>query len=39
MKKHKINVYATDLKTDKSIYDVDYKKTKTDKAFWGVPMI
>ena len=27
MKKHKINVYATDLKTDKSIYDVDYKKT------------
>lgn len=27
MKKHKINVYATDLKTDKSIYDVDYKKS------------
>ncbi|MBR3614434.1 MAG: RNA methyltransferase [Clostridia bacterium] len=26
MKKHKINVYATDLKTDKSIYDVDYTK-------------
>lgn len=26
MKKHKINVYATDLGTDKSIYDVDYKK-------------
>lgn len=27
LKKHKINVYATDLKTDKSIYDVDYKKS------------
>ena len=27
LKKHKIQVYATDLKTDKSIYDVDYKKT------------
>ena len=27
MKKHKINVYATDLKTDKSIYDVDYRKS------------
>lgn len=27
MKKHKINVYATDLRTDKSIYDVDYKKS------------
>lgn len=27
MKKHKINVYATDLKTDKSIYDVDYTKS------------
>ena len=26
-KKHKINVYATDLRTDKSIYDVDYKKS------------
>lgn len=26
MKKHKIKVYATDLQTDKSIYDVDYKK-------------
>ena len=25
-KKHRINVYATDLKTDKSIYDVSYKK-------------
>lgn len=27
LKKHKIKVYATDLGTDKSIYDVDYKKT------------
>lgn len=27
MKKHKINVYATDLKTDKSIYDVSYSKS------------
>lgn len=26
IKKHKIKIYATDLKTDKSIYDVDYKK-------------
>ena len=26
-KKRKIKVYATDLKTDKSIYDVDYKKS------------
>lgn len=26
-KKHKIKVYATDLKTDKSIYDVQYKKS------------
>lgn len=26
-KKHKIDVYATDLRTDKSIYDVDYKKS------------
>lgn len=27
MKKHKIKVYATDLQTDKSIYDVDYSKS------------
>lgn len=27
MKKHDIKVYATDLKTDKTIYDVDYKKS------------
>ncbi len=27
LKKHKIKVYATDLKTEKSIYDVDYSKT------------
>ena len=27
LKKHKINVYATDLRTDKTIYDVDYKKS------------
>lgn len=27
LKKHKINIYATDLKTDKSIYSVNYKKT------------
>ena len=27
MKKHKIKVYATDLRTDKSIYDVDYSKS------------
>lgn len=27
MKKHKIKIYVTDLKTDKSIYDVDYKKS------------
>lgn len=27
MKKHKIKVYATDLQTDKSIYDVDYEKS------------
>ena len=27
MKKRKIKVYATDLQTDKSIYDVDYKKS------------
>ena len=27
LKKHKIKVYATDLKTDKSIYDVNYKKS------------
>lgn len=27
MKKHKINVYATDLRTDKSIYSVDYNKS------------
>lgn len=27
MKKHKIKVYATDLKTKKSIYCVDYKKS------------
>lgn len=26
LKKHKIEIYVTDLKTDKSIYDVDYKK-------------
>lgn len=26
-KKHKIKIYATDLKTDKSIYDVNYKKS------------
>lgn len=26
LKKHKIEVYATDLKTDKSIYDVNYKR-------------
>lgn len=26
-KKRKIKVYATDLKTDKSIYEVDYKKS------------
>lgn len=26
LKKHKITVYATDLRTDKSIYDVDYTK-------------
>ena len=26
LKKHKIEIYATDLKTDKSIYDVNYKK-------------
>lgn len=26
LKKHKIQIYATDLKTDKSIYDVDYTK-------------
>ena len=26
-RKRKIKVYATDLKTDKSIYDVDYKKS------------
>ena len=26
-KKHKISIYATDLKTDNSIYDVNYKKT------------
>ena len=27
MKKRKIKVYATDLQTDKSIYDVDYQKS------------
>lgn len=27
MKKHKIKVFATDLQTDKSIYDIEYKKT------------
>ena len=27
MKKHKIKVYATDLRTDKSIYSVDYSKS------------
>ena len=27
MKKRKIKVYATDLQTDKSIYDVDFKKS------------
>ena len=27
LRKHKIKVFATDLKTDKSIYDVDYKKS------------
>ena len=27
LKKRKIKVFATDLKTDKSIYDVDYKKS------------
>ncbi len=27
MKKHKIKVYATDLQTDKSIYDVNYEKS------------
>lgn len=27
LKKHKIKIYATDLKTDKTIYDVSYKKT------------
>lgn len=27
MKKHKIEVCATDLRTDKSIYDIDYNKT------------
>ena len=27
LKKHNISIYATDLKTDKSIYDVDYKKS------------
>ena len=27
LKKHKIKVYGTDLKTDKSIYDVDYQKS------------
>ena len=27
LKKHKIQIYATDIKTDKSIYDVDYKKS------------
>ena len=26
LKKHKIKIYATDLKTDKTIYDVQYKK-------------
>lgn len=27
MQKHKITVYATDLKTDKTIYDIDYSKS------------
>ena len=27
LKKHKVKIAATDLKTDKSIYDLDYKKT------------
>lgn len=27
MKKHKINVYATDLRTDQNMYDIDYKKS------------
>lgn len=27
LKKHKVKIAATDLKTDKSIYDVNYKKT------------
>jgi TrmH family RNA methyltransferase len=27
LKKRKIKVYATDLRTNKSIYDVDYKKS------------
>ena len=26
LKKHKIKIYATDLKTNKTIYDVGYKK-------------
>ncbi len=27
LKKHRIKVYATDLKTDKSIYDINYEKS------------
>ena len=27
LKKHKIKIYSTDLQTDKTIYDVEYKKT------------
>lgn len=27
LKRHKIKIYATDLKTDKSIYDVNYEKS------------
>lgn len=32
LKKHKIEIYVTDLKTDKSIYDVDYKKKSC--SYW-----
>ena len=32
MKKHKINVYATDLRTEKSIYDVLIKKYSIKEA-------
>ena len=27
MKKHKIKIYSTDLNTDESIYDVNYKRS------------